>query len=177
MKIIYIKSKKHGIKEVLVDDEDYNRVNEFKWHILYDKDNPDYYCVFRRNKGVTEYLHRFVMNAKKGEMIDHRDCNPLNNQKHNLRFATCSQNQMNKKSRENSTSKYKGVWLYFKKSCFIKKDKTVSSKVYKYWYSGISYNKKHIFLGMFKDEIKAALAYNEAAKKYHGEFALLNIIS
>ena len=47
----------------------------------------------------------------------------------------------------------------------------------KYWHTWtIKGNKKNIFLGSFKDKKDAAKAYNEAAIKYHGEFARLNII-
>jgi len=63
------------------------------------------------------------------------------------------------KKHKNSTSNFKGV-------SWFKRDKC--------WRSWINKNKKQIHLGYFKDEISAALAYDEAARKYHGEFARTN---
>lgn len=44
------------------------------------------------------------------------------------------------------------------------------------WRAKIGHNKVHIYLGSFVNEIDAAIAYNNGAKKYHGDFASLNII-
>lgn len=88
--------------------------------------------------------------------VDHQDRNTLNDKIENLRAADRSKNMKNRTSRKNSTSKYLGVCL----------------ERGKYWKAQI--NSK--LLGYFKNEELAALAYNEAAIKHHGEFANLNKI-
>jgi hypothetical protein len=110
--------------------------------------------------------HRVVWALIKNEWprhtIDHKDNNKSNNKIDNLRIATVGENNKNKPSTKNSTSKYKGVsW------------KTKENK----WYVAVRVNGKSTHFGVFYDEIEAALAYNQAAKKYHGEFAYINIIN
>jgi len=84
----------------------------------------------------------------------------MDNRKDNLRPATHSQNMCHIAKRSISkTSKYKGV-------CWKKRNRR--------WTAAITFEKKKIHLGYFKNEIDAAKAYDEAAKKYHGEFACLN---
>jgi hypothetical protein len=89
-------SGKHGQgKFALVDDEDYERVSQYKWY--YDirvkkrKDGsiPEY-CHFRIRGQIGEgspvSLHRFVLSEFNPEVdIDHINENPLDNQKSNLR--------------------------------------------------------------------------------------------
>lgn len=93
--------------------------------------------------------------------VDHEDRNSLNDKIENLRPATRNQNNSNVTSHVNSTSKYLGV-------CFHKRDQR--------WTAQLKTNGKQIYLGSFKIESDAALCYNKAAVKYHGEFANLNII-
>ena len=105
-------------------------------------------------------MHRKVMGAHGKIVVDHINHNGLDNRKVNLRFATFSQNSMNFRTRRKArTSKYRGVR-------FVKRINR--------WTARIAYNKKQKHLGCFVDEKAAAEAYNEAAKKYHGEFAVLN---
>jgi hypothetical protein len=76
----------------------------------------------------------------------------------NLRLATVAQNAWNSKKRK-SRSGYKGV-------CY---DKTKRR-----WRAAIVNHGRRIHLGYFEDKIEAAKAYDAAAKKYCGQFALLN---
>lgn len=98
------------------------------------------------------------------DYIDHINRNTLDDRIENLRAATSSQNQANRPKLVNKTSIYKGVSFT-----------TIRSK-YGYWTCLIYLNGKSIFIGRFKDEKLAALAYNKEAVKIFGEFAILNII-
>lgn len=95
------------------------------------------------------------------EVVDHEDRNCENDKIENLRPATYSQNTANSiRTKENKTSKYKGVHL--------DRDKK--------WVAMIYINKKTKYIGVFTTEQNAALAYNREAVKVHKEYAYLNII-
>lgn len=140
---------------VLVDDEDYNWLNQFKWSL-----NHGYaHANLREGKNKNVRMHRLLLNVAKEMQTDHIDNNRLNNQKNNLRVVTNLQNIMNKSSYKNRTSNYKGVHY---------------EKQTKRWRSLISLNNNRFFLGRFKIEIDAAKAYNEKAIELFGEYAKLN---
>ena len=114
------------------------------------------------NGGVVKLVHRVIwcyMTGDWPEQIDHINGDPKDNRWINLRAATNTQNSRNSRKPKNNTSGYKGV-------SFI-------SRLNKYR-ATIMVNRKHIYLGLFVDPKEAALAYNNAAIKYFGEFALLN---
>ncbi len=93
----------------LVDDEDHELLSKSTWFVL--KGRTCYYAtrhVGKKPHRTTQLMHRLIMNAQKGQRIDHRDNDGLNNQKSNLRSCTNSQNAMNQK-KTRGTSKYKGV--------------------------------------------------------------------
>ncbi len=146
---------------VMVDDEDYEYLNQWKWSVN-DSCKTLYAARMIRTNGKRKYtnMHRFILGINDSSiLIDHRDGNGLNNQKSNLRIATISQNTANRK---NSKNKYLGVNkriqdgnIRWRATC--KKN-------------GIAYCKN------FKTEEEAALAYNEMAEALHGEFAKLNVI-
>lgn len=74
---------------VLIDEEDYEKVSNYKWHILH---NHNKYCTAHINingKDTALLLHRFLMNLENGDkrMINHKDGNSLNNQKSNLEIC------------------------------------------------------------------------------------------
>jgi hypothetical protein len=154
-------------KVALVDDEDFEHLNNVKWRAQKDKDS-NYYALYKGGM-----MHRLIMNVSDIRIqIDHIDGNGLNNQRFNLRPCSASQNAMNRRKLKNTSSKYKGVH---------KRIRVTKKKTHNYWVSGIKVLGKLIFLGYFpftKDgEIQAALKYNEAALKYQKEFAKINIIN
>lgn len=155
----------------LVDDEDFERVSQVKWCACW---QPSYagggkfvargwvgLAGHARKMGI--YLHQFILGKQGSQIIDHIDGNPLNNAKSNLRFATRSQNAANTScvTLSRNQSGFRGVsWA---KKCNM-------------WRADLSVNAKKMWLGYFTDKLEAAKAYNEAARKYHGEFATLNPI-
>lgn len=159
MRKIIISSRTYGDKIVLVDDKDYDYLSQFNWSLL--KDENTFYASRRCGKKRLK-MHREILGISDPNIkIDHKDLNGLNNQRNNLRLATNSQNNRNRRSYKNSSSKYLGVtW---------RKHSTA-------WEASIKSDGKNNYLGHFKNEIDAALAYNNAAKKLHGEFANLNNI-
>lgn len=149
-------------KYALIDDEDFERLNQVKWHSHEDKNT--WYAArseYINGRQKTIRMHRLIMNAPPDKQVDHRDGNGLNNQKGNLRYATNLQNTRNQKPLIGRSSKYKGV-------CW--------DKQHKKWMAYIMVNGKQTYLGYFDDEILAAQTYNLAAKMHFGEFAWLNDI-
>jgi len=144
---------------VMVDDEDFEWLSQYKW-VLHKQKKGLLRCV-RYEKKKTIVMSRAIMGVTDSKtLLDHRDHNPLNNQRINLRICTKHQNNFNKTPAKNSTSKYLGV-------CWHKNR----------WYASIMFNRKHIGLGRHKDENDAAIAYNKKAAELFGEFANLNVVS
>jgi hypothetical protein len=106
-------------------------------------------------------MSRFILSAPDGKLVDHIDGNPLNNQNENLRLCTNAENCRNTKIYKNNTSGYKGVQSIGKQGK---------------WFAIINCNRKQKYIGTFETKEEAAMAYNEYAKKLHGEFARLNVI-
>ena len=149
----------------LVDDEDYERVAKYKWHVDYGKPRPGRSTApYARGyvDGVHTRMHRFILSAAKGQLVDHKNPNAtLDCRRSNLRFATSGQNSSNSRKRAGTSSRFKGVsWV---KYCHR-------------WRAVIAQYGRWIHLGTFRNEVDAAIAYNKAATKYFGEFALLNDI-
>lgn len=150
-------------KVALVDDEDYERASAFKWMIFCDKKRSDMEYVITTTKPNTK-LHRFILKLTDPSIIvDHKFHNGLDNTKENLRTCTRQENARNSRPHKKSKSKYKGVSYD-------------NSKGLKHWRARITLNYKRILLGRFLTEKEAAIAYNNAALKHYGEFAVLNEI-
>lgn len=162
MKILELSNSK---KVTIVDDEDFNKL--CKLNLTWCESTGSVsakqkiYVNGRFIKRKTVHMHRLILGLDTNDNIevDHIDGDWLNNQRSNLRLATHSQNNCNKKS----TNKfgYKGIYY--------------CPKV-KRWYAKIKINKVQIGLGSYDTKELAALAYNEGARKYHGEFTKLNIV-
>lgn len=126
------------------------------------------------------YSNRLIFFYHNGwwpEMVDHEDRDTLNDRVENLRAADGFKNAANVKKKDNTSSKYMGVF-YSKKITRRRLKTTGEIKEWSNpkWVAQISHKNKRITLGNYKTEIEAALAYNKGAVKYHGEFANLNII-
>jgi len=142
----------------LVDDEDFDFLNQIKWQTH--KIGNTFYAYHGKRIGskIFNYaMHRIIINPPNDLQIDHIDHNGLNNQKYNLRICNSAQNQMNKISNK----KYKGVYVFYR-------------GIKKYIKSNIKINNKLKHLGYFNTEKEAAEAYNIAAKELFGEFANIN---
>lgn len=105
-------------------------------------------------------VHRMILNPPDYMQVDHIDHNGLNNRRHNLRLATRSENAKNQRlQNQDKSSKFKGVtWRASRNK----------------WIAQIGLSGIRTHLGLFVKEIDAAIAYNRAATKHFGEFALLN---
>ncbi|MGB7582774.1 MAG: AP2 domain-containing protein, partial [Sedimentisphaerales bacterium] len=146
----------------IVEPTDYYRLNNFHWCISVSRRNIyAVRLVLTDNWQLKKVrMHREIMNAPDGLLVDHKNGKTLDNRRSNLRLATHSQNMCNKpKTSTKSTSRFRGVYLDKRKGR---------------WVAKIQINRKCIWLGYFDNEIDAAKAYDTAAKMYHGEFAHLN---
>jgi HNH endonuclease len=156
MKLIDISTPKYPNTFTMVDDEDYDWLNQWKWYL-----NTDRY-VIRANRvcGVrkTTWMHRELIKPEIGVFVDHIDGNKLDNRKGNLRICTPSENSRNRGPNK-SRNLPKGAHWKPRDNIF---------------HSQIKVNYKAIHLGRFATAQEAANAYNEAAIKYHGEFARIN---
>jgi hypothetical protein len=144
----------------LVDDEDYEWLSQWKWTAR--KANHAYTAYATRWSSLKDgprhliSMHRLIMGDPPGRQVDHWDTDGCNNQRGNLRVATRTQNNANRR-KQASSSQYKGVSR--RKDCAR-------------WVACIG--KSRTCLGYFPSEIDAARAYDVAAKEMYGEFALTN---
>ena len=157
-------------KFALVDDEDFEWLNQWKWQAQ--KDDNTFYATRLTSSGGRKriLMHRAILGlAGANKMLcDHKDHDGLNNTRQNLRVCTPSQNQANRRTtNKNWTSIYIGV---------SRKITKVMKYTYNYWYAQITKNGKKINIGIFKTEREAALAYNKKSLELNGEFATLNKI-
>lgn len=150
---------------LIIDTEDYDRIKGYRWCASSNDNRWEVRCTL--NYGRTPIsLHRFILNAPKGRLVDHINHNTLDNRKSNLRLCSNLENSRNKQNikREGSTSIYKGV--------SVCRSETGKPK----YRADINTGSKQLQIGVFDLELDAALAYNEAAIRYHGEFACINDI-
>jgi hypothetical protein len=150
-------------KFAIVDPEDYPRLAKHKW-FLSKSTTGSYAARWQSCRGKSTrkkiWMHRKVIHIPPKMVCDHINREGLDNRNANIRPATISQNLCNRpKTKTKTRSKYKGLeW----------------DKIQQKWKVRIQLNGQKIYLGSFANEIDAAKAYDRAARKYHGEFALTN---
>lgn len=137
----------------LVDADRFEELNEYHWY------RSKWGYTVRMEGAQCIWLHRVVLRTANELDVDHKNGKRWDCRKDNLRPATCSQNRMNQGKVGRCTSKYKGV-------CFVARRGS--------WFMQIQKNRVKVGSAYFKTEEEAARAYDEAARKHHGEFARLN---
>lgn len=145
-----------------IDLEDFEMLNAFTWrkNRIGRMDYAYAYIGGGRKHPRQCSMHRLVMGARKGQMLDHKNRNGLDNRKSNLRFTNKKGNEGNSRPRLNKrSSKFKGVQFHAQN---------------KNWLAQLRKNGIATHLGVFKTARQAALAYDRAARVYFGEFAYLN---
>jgi hypothetical protein len=146
---------KSGI-EFIVDAEDSQKISKYAWYI-----SQQGYVMNDSIKKST-LLHRFIMKANNGFVVDHINHNTLDNRKSNLRVVTPTENSMNQVLSKRNKSSVKGVFW---------------NETNQKWLAYITFKRKRIYLGYFEDLNDAEAARKEAEIKYFGEYAYKNIKS
>lgn len=148
-------------KVAIVDDADYEWLNQWKWNAGDGK-----YAVRTDGfGGPTIFMHRLILNPPDDMDTDHVNGNKLDNRRENLGACSRSQNVANVGLRSTNISGFKGVHL------------RTTHRGNRNWTANIGVNGKREHLGYFDNPTDAAVAYNNAATKYFGEFAKLNEVS
>ena len=156
------KSPKTGKKEIrgyaLVDNEDYEWLNQWKWSFFpRGGKRGGGYAVRKEKKSMKViFMHREVLELNQGEFVDHINNDGFDNRKRNLRVANHSQNGANIRCFSDNKSGRKGVHWH---------------KGINKWIASIRVNKQAIHLGSYLDFDKAVSAREQAEKKYFGDFA------
>jgi hypothetical protein len=140
----------------IVDAEDYEWLSRYKWHAAIARGGLFY---ARRNSpnGVVS-MHREIMKAPEGMVVDHINGNGLDNRRCNLRLCTAEQNALNTRPRTNTKSRFKGVFPHGNK-----------------WLARVRYKGRRFYLGLFDNEMEAAKARDRKAVELFGEYAWRNL--
>lgn len=149
----------------IVDDEDFKVVSKFKWHVYIAKrKNGSVRTVYARRgvydpstqNTISEGLHRFILGLTNEKVdVDHRNGNGLDCRRINLRIATRTQNNANRRMASFSSSGYRGVYFH---------------KKAKKWMAQLVFQSKPIYLGVFDTVQDAVEVYNAKAKEIWGDF-------
>ncbi len=138
----------------IVDAADYGKVSKHRWTAAGPANNR---YAYARIDGKMVAMHRLIMQAPAGSLVDHIDRNHFNNRRRNLRTCTHQQNRANQGPRGGS-SRFVGVTRCGKK-----------------WVAQISHRGKGYYLGIFEDEIEAAKVRDRKAYEFRHEYAYINL--
>jgi hypothetical protein len=152
----------------LVDESDYEELSKYKWR----KDThkachaKKFYVVRYHRREAQNWtrisMHRQILSAPKGLMVDHINHDGLDNRRANLRLCSNAQNQHNARAQVGTSCKWRGV-IYYKKN--------------RKYLSSVICNKKRHYIGMSDCPDTLAMAWNEKARELFGEFAYQNVSS
>lgn len=144
---------------LIVDEGSLPLLLEREWSLMLTQTTGPYFVTRQPPVRRNTYLHRLIVAASPGDLIDHRDGDTLNNRRSNLRFATPSQNVANsRKQRRRTSSQYKGV--------YCEGPRTFEAACY--------FQGKRVFRAFFNNERAAALSYDAVARVLWGEHACVN---
>ena len=150
----------------IVDAADFAKVSQKAWYASFDNRNRKYYAksAWLKPDGskTTISMVRFLLGPAKGMHRDHINGDTLDNRRSNLRTSTPSQNQMNRGATKRNTTGYKGVSF----------DKGTGR-----YRVNIQFGHTKVYLGEYDTAMIAAAIYNDAAKKFHGDYAVLNEVN
>lgn len=143
-----------------IDAADADRVAVHSWHAVDRRTvNRERWYASAYIDGRTKvYLHQFIVDAPNGVEVDHRDGDGLNCRRSNIRIATRGQNARNM-VRPVGASGYRGVTKPYGR---------------KKWPAQIVMDGRALRIGYFPTAEEAAKAHDDAARKLHGAFAVLN---
>ncbi|MCJ7663057.1 MAG: HNH endonuclease [Desulfobacterales bacterium] len=142
-------------QSALVDAADLPIIFRYKWYAERKKEYTFYASTVCGPGKNHLQMHRLILPAPDGFVIDHINGNGLDNRRSNLRVVTRSQNMHNQRKQRNSSSRFKGV-----------------CKDGNRWRAAIT-----VPIGVFDTEEEAAVAYNDFVKKFRGEYGYLNDLS
>lgn len=147
----------------LVDEFDVGRITQYRWYAQPQPDGRVYACrTGRVGEPHTIRMHRFILEAFPRDIIDHKDCNGLNNCRSNIRIATATQNAFNRhpdRTWRHNKHGYRGV-------AYLSNNRNYRGRIA---VNGIQHYTK-----AFATPIEAAIAWDALALKHYGEFATLN---
>ena len=144
----------------IVDDEDYDRLSEYKWRV--NKSGRVFYAVrdcYLNKKRESISMARSLVCPDNGMEVDHINRNPLDNRRNNIRVCTRQENSRNRGIPAHNTSGYKGVRWH-----------NQANK----WMAVLGIDGKLVYFGFYTCIVKAAKAHDAAAREHFGEFACLN---
>lgn len=141
----------------LVDNEDFEELSQYKWFLKWSG-----YAVRRTfgRGGKHVLMHRQILQAEKGTVIDHINRNKLDNRKTNIRFCTVAQNGWNRGCASHNTSGFKGVYRDARRNQHQ-------------WFIKLVVNKQPLYLGSFNTPEEAYSVYKKKITEIHGDFAMI----
>lgn len=146
--ILKIKSNKYGNFEVLIDEEDIQKVNKYNWFVRIDKKSENRFYVETFSSGSKErkkiMLHRYIMDCPDDMVVDHLNRNTLDNRKSNLRVCTQTENMQNRKAQKNTKLGIKNISIDKNKYVFqITRNKEHFRKRFKTLDEALNFKKQY----------------------------------